>query len=362
MCSHGSCAVVCGGGSARCGNNCVDLRSDPNNCGGCGNKCAGGQVCNKSTCALTCQSGLTNCNGGCVDLTSDDSNCNACGNACADGTQCVAARASRHAKPVGRAAPTAKAERRRASTPPTIRTTAAVATKCPTDTSAARADGGPTVRIAMRGRHHAVQQRVRRRKDRPEPLRRMQQRVRRGHACSGAHCCPNATPYYCGACDIRKLRDQGAARSTAAPTTCAINPAGALNCWGDNSTTVSSATPTGNATRRRHEHAHERERRIRPDTITCARSLVGHGVLLGQRNQGDLGNSTTTNTARRGHRHQHDRPRVGMSDYVRARALERRRQLLGLGLLRRASNRNGDYTNSTSTRQRPRSSRLVRSS
>lgn len=89
VCSHGTCAVVCGGGSVRCGNNCVDVKADPNNCGGCGTKCASGQVCDNASCALTCQQGLTDCQGGCVDLTNNDSNCNACGNVCPDGQQCV---------------------------------------------------------------------------------------------------------------------------------------------------------------------------------------------------------------------------------------------------------------------------------
>src|ERR1022692_800361 len=66
VCSHGSCATVCGGGSSRCGQNCVDLKADPLNCGGCNTKCSGGQVCNLGACALTCQQGLTNCAGGCV--------------------------------------------------------------------------------------------------------------------------------------------------------------------------------------------------------------------------------------------------------------------------------------------------------
>lgn len=50
-----------------CNGACVDLSSDNENCGACGNACAAG---------LTC------CDGVCRALQSDNSNCGACGNAC----------------------------------------------------------------------------------------------------------------------------------------------------------------------------------------------------------------------------------------------------------------------------------------
>ena len=39
----------CGPGETLCGTECVDLDSDVNNCGFCGNACAGGDVCSNGT-------------------------------------------------------------------------------------------------------------------------------------------------------------------------------------------------------------------------------------------------------------------------------------------------------------------------
>ena len=36
-----------------------------------------------------CRSGLTECSGKCLDLSSDPANCGSCGNACAEGVACV---------------------------------------------------------------------------------------------------------------------------------------------------------------------------------------------------------------------------------------------------------------------------------
>jgi stigma-specific protein Stig1 len=69
-----------------CSGACVDLASDPRNCGACGMicpigtcargqcacgpnfPCTGGQVCAVGTCVTTCPSGQTDCNGLCADL------------------------------------------------------------------------------------------------------------------------------------------------------------------------------------------------------------------------------------------------------------------------------------------------------
>jgi len=60
-------------------NTCVDLSSDPANCGACGHACGGGTCVNGS---CVCNPGYTACNGACVDLQSDPTNCGACGYDC----------------------------------------------------------------------------------------------------------------------------------------------------------------------------------------------------------------------------------------------------------------------------------------
>ena len=52
--------------SLRCGDHCVDVSSDPSNCGGCGVVCGAGQTC---------------C-GSCVDLQTSVANCGACRHSC----------------------------------------------------------------------------------------------------------------------------------------------------------------------------------------------------------------------------------------------------------------------------------------
>jgi hypothetical protein len=65
----------------------TDLRTDTNNCGSCGVKCAPGQECRDDgdgpQCLEPCaKANLTQCQFGCVDLLSDKSNCGMCGNMC----------------------------------------------------------------------------------------------------------------------------------------------------------------------------------------------------------------------------------------------------------------------------------------
>jgi hypothetical protein len=93
---------VCDG--ANCGDECVDLQSNRDNCGECGNVCPEGQACSGGLCCnpdctpdnpsypncgtvcgdpcLTFWTGLTWCDPSCVDLSSDPFNCGACGNVC----------------------------------------------------------------------------------------------------------------------------------------------------------------------------------------------------------------------------------------------------------------------------------------
>ena len=75
-------------GQSNCRGSCVFLSSDPNNCGACGNICAGGTSCSNGTCLCPTAS-QTNCGGTCVDLLFDPNNCGTCGNRCPEEDSCV---------------------------------------------------------------------------------------------------------------------------------------------------------------------------------------------------------------------------------------------------------------------------------
>jgi len=79
ICSEGACA--CPPGQTACGDTCVDLASDPDNCGACGVACSEDQFCSEGSCVCT-EPGLTICGGTCVDLQSDPANCGACAAEC----------------------------------------------------------------------------------------------------------------------------------------------------------------------------------------------------------------------------------------------------------------------------------------
>ncbi len=79
-----------------CNGTCTDITTDPGNCGGCagsgGAVCGSGQVCAPNdagggVCQTSCGTAVE-CNGACVNLSSDPANCGACGNACAQGYGC----------------------------------------------------------------------------------------------------------------------------------------------------------------------------------------------------------------------------------------------------------------------------------
>lgn len=81
----GADATSCAMGEATCDGGCVDLQTDDNNCGNCGNACSAlspaGQTCQSGACA--CPSGDTVCGGVCVNEQSDNNNCGGCGAVCA---------------------------------------------------------------------------------------------------------------------------------------------------------------------------------------------------------------------------------------------------------------------------------------
>jgi hypothetical protein len=87
-CAAGNCFFMreraCAEGLSSCNGVCVNRQTDPANCGVCGNVCAAGEICFGGQCARDnrCAAGLTFCNGVCVDLLIDPANCGACGSAC----------------------------------------------------------------------------------------------------------------------------------------------------------------------------------------------------------------------------------------------------------------------------------------
>jgi len=109
----GYCGTACPAGSALCGAaasstataTCIDLETDPRNCGACGNACAAGQGCNQGSCAASCFQGNSvgsNCGGDCsgcpgtvacgnfcADTQTDPGNCGVCGVACGSGQTCT---------------------------------------------------------------------------------------------------------------------------------------------------------------------------------------------------------------------------------------------------------------------------------
>ena len=95
-CNGVTCGLVCNTGFSNCNGNpfdgCeVNVQSNPNNCGACGNVCPstnGTATCSGGQCAIVCDAGFGNCDGnpanGCeTDLTMDEGNCGACGRICA---------------------------------------------------------------------------------------------------------------------------------------------------------------------------------------------------------------------------------------------------------------------------------------
>jgi hypothetical protein len=95
-CVDGACQIDCDGGFVECPGVCVDLNSDPDNCGACGRDCASTQICQGSNCVNNpCGTGYHYCSTGCVsndDVAHCGSSCTPCpaenGTATCDGVSC----------------------------------------------------------------------------------------------------------------------------------------------------------------------------------------------------------------------------------------------------------------------------------
>jgi hypothetical protein len=77
----------CEEGWGDCGDKCVDLSKDLNNCGTCGNVCLGSaSICAAGSCGCPSENPYARgCNGMCVNVFNDPDHCGACGNICPEG-------------------------------------------------------------------------------------------------------------------------------------------------------------------------------------------------------------------------------------------------------------------------------------
>lgn len=84
-CLNGNC--VCEQGTQACDGGCVDFESNSDHCGSCNAACPSEASCRDGSCRCD-DSDLDLCSGECVDTTSDGDHCGGCGEACAAGASC----------------------------------------------------------------------------------------------------------------------------------------------------------------------------------------------------------------------------------------------------------------------------------
>jgi hypothetical protein len=84
----GGGAVDCPVGQTACDGACVDVLTDGEHCGTCGNTCGAGLLCGNGTCAAECPADQLECSEGCSDPMTDENNCGGCGAPCAANEEC----------------------------------------------------------------------------------------------------------------------------------------------------------------------------------------------------------------------------------------------------------------------------------
>lgn len=89
VCVEGECGVVCGLTATACGPVCAVLASDPQHCGACDHACAPGVACVGGSCVPDCAEGELVCGESCVDPGNDEAHCGGCDSACPEGQPCV---------------------------------------------------------------------------------------------------------------------------------------------------------------------------------------------------------------------------------------------------------------------------------
>lgn len=87
LCVEGEC--TCRAGFVPCGSTCVDLSTDPNNCGMCDRGCDS-QPCGNGDCQPDDCPGFPDlCDSSCTDVRVDPMHCGECGRACHPSQDCV---------------------------------------------------------------------------------------------------------------------------------------------------------------------------------------------------------------------------------------------------------------------------------
>jgi hypothetical protein len=87
VCEDGEC--VCPMGQELCVGVCVDVMTNPANCGRCNNVCPASKACLDGACACDTNAGFTVCAGDCADLRTDPEHCGGCDTPCPEDWVCA---------------------------------------------------------------------------------------------------------------------------------------------------------------------------------------------------------------------------------------------------------------------------------